>query len=140
MQEERGSVSRHTPLLCQSSGCRGGSSCPGCHGLCGRNCSGWERRRGVCSAEGICTRGMDRELLKSTLRSTSDSTFLSSPDISPPPGALCPSSCFSVFLHPTLCAHSALPCRNLPVAGHTLGLLGVWWSRGADQKKTTRKT
>lgn len=45
-------------------------------------------RLGACSEEGICTGGTDTELPKSILHSTSDSTFLPSPDVSPLPGAL----------------------------------------------------
>ena len=44
---KRPRIRRDAPLLCQSSGCRGGTSCPGPHSLEGSGSAGWETRAGV---------------------------------------------------------------------------------------------
>jgi len=76
------------------------------------------------SEAGVCTGETDKELPKSTLHSTSGRTYSLS---------LIHLKCLELFVPVAVslpfpippCVHSALPCRNLPVAGHVLGHLGV---------------
>ena len=147
-QAREGQMGTGESLLCCSSGCTGGSSCPGAWGLEGRGSAGWGRRPGVL----VGKKHFHRRVIGRCLNTTPAQIVLSACfipcqclwclELSLPGAVSLPLiSSLSVLtapIPPAVC--SALPCRPLWQQDPAQRLLCMYRSKEQVRKNTDEVT